>query len=207
MKKIWATFFYFLSLVILGFFISNLSKIDSPLGNFRAELWFICFVILTCSFHTPRQIIKSLINFNVLKQPATYFYIVLSLLLPYVLLMLCVNYEILLDKRLIYFYKHGLFQQQDTLAIIHATILNPIWEELFFRGVLLFSLLKLMKPIWAISLTSILFALFHPSYWIVTLLSGILLSLLTYKTKSIIPAILSHALWNFYIAYLFFYFS
>ncbi|MER2060652.1 MAG: CPBP family glutamic-type intramembrane protease [Niallia sp.] len=59
---------------------------------------------------------------------------------------------------------------EDVWGIIPKVLLAPIWEELFFRGILLFFLLRYMKPILAISISAIIFAMFHPLYWILTLI-------------------------------------
>ena len=141
-----------------------------------------------------------------MKTPSTYFYILIALILPYIILMLSFHYEILLDKNLIYSYKHGLLEGKTSFGLLNSILFTPIWEEVFFRGILLFTLLKLTKPVWAITLSGVVFALFHPMYWIVTLSSGVLLSLTAYKTKSLIPSFISHFLWNLYTAKLFLYF-
>ncbi|MBT2636835.1 CPBP family intramembrane metalloprotease [Bacillus sp. ISL-39] len=122
------------------------------------------------------------------------------------ILMLSFQYEVLLDKRLIFYYKNGLLEGKTSIGLLNAVLLTPIWEEMFFRGVLLFTLLKFTKPVLAISLSGVVFALFHPMYWIVTLASGVLLSLTAYKTKSLIPSFISHSLWNLYSAKFFLYF-
>ncbi|MFD0048603.1 CPBP family intramembrane glutamic endopeptidase [Actinomycetes bacterium NPDC127524] len=127
-------------------------------------------------------------------------------MLPMMLLLLCVHYGILLDETFIFYYKHRLLKGENIGRIVDAVFLAPIWEEVFFRGVLLYFFLKFTKPVWAISISSILFALFHPMYWIITLVSGVLLSITTNKTKSLIPSVISHSLWNLYMAKLFLYF-
>ncbi|MFS0882880.1 CPBP family intramembrane glutamic endopeptidase [Metabacillus niabensis] len=111
-----------------------------------------------------------------------------------------------MDEALIFYYKHGLLKGESIGGIVNSVFLAPIWEEVFFRGVLLFFLLKFTKPVWAISISSVLFAIFHPMYWILTLVSGVLLSITTFKTKSLIPSVISHSLWNLYKAKLFLYF-
>ncbi|MBT2663128.1 CPBP family intramembrane metalloprotease [Bacillus sp. ISL-45] len=111
-----------------------------------------------------------------------------------------------MDKRLIFYYKNGLLEGKTSIGLLNAVLLTPIWEEMFFRGVLLFTLLKFTKPVLAISLSGVVFALFHPMYWIVTLATGVLLSLTAYKTKSLIPSFISHSLWNLYSAKFFLYF-
>ncbi|WP_177201248.1 CPBP family intramembrane glutamic endopeptidase [Bacillus sp. OV322] len=198
---------YISILIVFGYLINNLSHISAQLGDYETLLWLITFLLFTFSFSGIRQIITPLINIKFIKRPSSYFYILITLTIPYLLLLLCVHYEILLDETFIFYYKHGLLKGVSIGGIVDAAFLAPIWEEVFFRGVLLFFLLKFTKPVWAISLSSVLFALFHPMYWIITLVSGVLLSITTYKTRSLIPSVISHSLWNLYMAKLFLYFS
>ncbi|OIK11786.1 hypothetical protein BIV59_11005 [Bacillus sp. MUM 13] len=197
---------YILILIIFGYLINNLSYISPKLGDYETLIWLIVFLIFTFSFSGTRQIITPLINTKFIKRPSFYIYILTTLTIPYLLLLLCVHYGILLDETFIFYYKHGLLKGESIGGIVDAVFLAPIWEEVFFRGVLLFFLLKFTKPVWAISISSILFALFHPMYWIITLVSGVLLSITTYKTKSLIPSVISHSLWNLYMVKLFLYF-
>jgi len=178
---------YILTLIILGYLINSLSHIRPQLEDYETLIWLIVFFIFTFSFSGTRQIITPLINIKFIKRPLSFIYILLTLSIPYFLLMLCVYYEILLDETLIFYYKHGLLKGESIGGIVNSVFLAPIWEEVFFRGVLLFFLLKFTKPVWAISISSLLFAIFHPMYWLITLVSGVLLSITTYKTKSLIP--------------------
>ncbi|TQR19425.1 CPBP family intramembrane glutamic endopeptidase [Psychrobacillus vulpis] len=79
-------------------------------------------------------------------------------------------------------------------------------RKFFFRGILLFTLSKLIKPVWAIAFSSVIFALFHPMYLIIAFVSGVILSTMTYKTKSLIPSMISYSVWNLYAGKLFLYF-
>ncbi|WP_369795238.1 lysostaphin resistance A-like protein [Sporosarcina sp. ZBG7A] len=86
----------------------------------------------------------------------------------------------------------------DLYYYIDILIFSPIWEEAFFRGVLLFILLKFLKPFWAITISSIVFSLFHPLYFVIIFVWGLLLAIMTYKTRSLIPAMITHSTWNLY---------
>jgi sodium transport system permease protein len=77
-------------------------------------------------------------------------------------------------------------------------ILAAICEELAFRGFILTGLLRRLRPRNAILLSSFLFALFHmnvfqflPSFFL-----GVVLGLLTVRSKSVLPAMFFHALHN-----------
>lgn len=141
---------YVLTLIITGYLINNLSKINTNLSDFETVFWLITFLPITFSIGVTRQIVMPLINFSVMKKRSPYFYILVCLIVPYMILMLSVQYEILLDKGLIFYYSNGLIEGKTSIGLFNAVLLTPIWEELFFRGVLLFTLLKFIKPIWAI---------------------------------------------------------
>jgi membrane protease YdiL (CAAX protease family) len=89
-------------------------------------------------------------------------------------------------------------------ALFVAAVGAPIFEEILFRGTILPALVGLFRnskwrtPI-AIAISSVLFAACHPQgipSWGV--LGGIaaLNSLLCYQTKSIVPGMIVHVLWN-----------
>ncbi|MGH9224556.1 MAG: lysostaphin resistance A-like protein [Acidimicrobiales bacterium] len=81
----------------------------------------------------------------------------------------------------------------------------PIVEELFFRGLLLRSLLRRTSPVWAVVISGVLFGLAHPQdlpaealiLVIVSLCAlGILLGALVVRFGRLGPAIVAHAAFN-----------
>lgn len=84
------------------------------------------------------------------------------------------------------------------VAFITVGIIAPIAEEFLFRGVVFNTLKKKFSPAWTIVIQGILFGVFHlnlvqGSY--ATLL-GIVFGYVTYKTKSLWPAIIMHIVNN-----------
>ena len=79
------------------------------------------------------------------------------------------------------------------LAVVPA-----VAEELAFRGVVLGALLRRMQAPGALVLQALLFALLHGSLFrlLPTFALGLLLGLLTLRTRSLWPAMLAHALNN-----------
>ena len=73
-------------------------------------------------------------------------------------------------------------------------ILAPVAEEAVFRGAILRSLLQHVRPVLAIVLSALLFALIHmnPAQLPHAFLVGLLLGWIYYRTGSIIPTILYH---------------
>lgn len=84
------------------------------------------------------------------------------------------------------------------LFVLHLSILPAIFEELLFRGAILKMLSKYGNGV-AIVISSICFGLIHQNITqgIFAFLMGLILSFITIKTKSILPAILIHFLNNF----------
>ncbi|PKM54311.1 MAG: hypothetical protein CVV00_08690 [Firmicutes bacterium HGW-Firmicutes-5] len=83
-------------------------------------------------------------------------------------------------------------------------ILTPIFEELFFRGVVLSRLSHGFGPLVSILLSSVMFSLSHmnPVQSIYVFPVGLLAAYLVYKTGSIFSAIWLHTLYNILNIYL-----
>ncbi len=81
-----------------------------------------------------------------------------------------------------------------------ACVIAPIVEELTFRGMLLPALFRGLNSRWkAIVLTNLLFAAIHPTgipAWLALAGLGVMSSLLTIQTRSLIPSIFMHATHN-----------
>ncbi|WP_391117372.1 CPBP family intramembrane glutamic endopeptidase [Psychrobacillus sp. L3] len=192
---------YTVLLLLTGY---GVSYFNSKLFNgFGALVWLLIFILLTLSFSSVRSLIVPLINFKPFKSPLTYLYMLVGIFIPYIVLRLSIHYEILMDRSLIVYYKNGLLEGLKQYPLIKAVIFAPIWEELLFRGVLLFALLKVVKPIWAVVITSVIFSLFHPAYLFLSLIAGVVLACIAIKTKSVIPSIVTHSIWNLYTGKLF----
>jgi membrane protease YdiL (CAAX protease family) len=90
------------------------------------------------------------------------------------------------------------------LIISGAIIIAAFAEELLFRGFLQVSLEKKGDPNRAVVLSSIAWTIVHMNpYWAIQIfIIGIIIGFLAWRTKSVIPAIIVHAINNF-IALLF----
>ncbi|UXH43908.1 CPBP family intramembrane metalloprotease [Rossellomorea vietnamensis] len=196
---------YLVILALPGYFINQL-----PLQNYdglKGLIWFLYFMSVTLGYKNIRTFMVSLMKVEVFKKPGTYLWIFLTFMLPYVLLHLSLHFEVLLDKYYIFYFNNHMLHASSWRETIDVAVLTPISEEIIFRGILLTVLLKFVKPFWAVGITSILFGLIHPSeIWLFTVLAGFLLTLTAYKTKSILPAMVAHSLWNLYMVQLFLFF-
>ncbi|MFO7887126.1 MAG: type II CAAX endopeptidase family protein [Eubacteriales bacterium] len=91
------------------------------------------------------------------------------------------------------FSQTSLAQQIVIMAVIPAVV-----EELFFRGVILYSMIKRTNVVFAIIISSLLFSFMHFSLIKVfpTFLLGGIFAYVVYKTNSIIPAMVLHFINN-----------
>ena len=79
--------------------------------------------------------------------------------------------------------------------------LQPIAEEIFFRGYLFDKIEKFGGGSFAIIITSLLFGLAHMSYGklypvIMPFLMGIILGYIVYRTKNLYSSIVAHTVFN-----------
>lgn len=84
------------------------------------------------------------------------------------------------------------------LILFVSVLVAPLIEEIVFRGALYRAFERLSADWVAIVVTSILFAIAHvnPVHMSYALIMGLLLALLRYKTKSIVPGIALHFVYN-----------
>jgi len=85
--------------------------------------------------------------------------------------------------------------------LIKVVVIAPVFEEMLFRGIILYGLERNYKPWIAIFVSALLFALFHLNPWQfpATFLLGLVLALMRIRTKSFIPCILGHSIHNFLV--------
>lgn len=86
--------------------------------------------------------------------------------------------------------------------VLLSSVLPAVFEEILFRGYFQRRLLERWSPVAAIGLSSLLFALVHSDslqHICAVLPGGIFYGIVAYRTKSIWPTIVMHALHNAYI--------
>lgn len=87
----------------------------------------------------------------------------------------------------------------ETIFIIFTVVLlTALVEEMLFRGIVQKTIQVFREPAIAVVLSSVIFAIFHINIWsaIQLTLLGIILGYVTWKSDSIIPAIVIHGLTN-----------
>lgn len=85
-------------------------------------------------------------------------------------------------------------------VFLAGSVAAPLWEEIMFRGTLLPALAALFgRPVWGVVAASLLFAALHPqgvTLWLALGTIAVMASVVTYQTKSLVPAIVLHVLNN-----------
>ena len=87
----------------------------------------------------------------------------------------------------------------DFLLIFFALVITPaVCEEVLFRGLILSSLLNKYTPFVSITVSAILFGLFHMDVnrFLPTLILGVVFGFIVYKSKSIYLSIIAHIINN-----------
>ncbi len=84
------------------------------------------------------------------------------------------------------------------LGLFTVAVVAPIAEELFFRGLLQRSFEEERTPVFAITLSALIFSFLHlqPTTFFGIAILGLLFGYLAWASGSILPGMLLHALWN-----------
>ena len=177
--------------------------------TWRTSVFILAAVILLFIFPRTRAFYSKLLDFGVLKRLNTYIVIVLALLFIFISNLFINNKSLSATYNLLtssYSSTIMLDPYELVLFIINLTILVPIFEELLFRAPLSIWANKFPSYLITLLISSVLFGFTHPEYPFFGFILGIAFGLVFRLTKSLIPAILTHFLWNvfslFYFNYL-----
>ncbi|WP_186380822.1 CPBP family intramembrane glutamic endopeptidase [Paenibacillus xylanexedens] len=85
---------------------------------------------------------------------------------------------------------------QMIIAVIAIGLIIPFFEELLFRGLLFTTLSNKYGAWWALIISSVIFGMLHGGVFIATSIFGLVFGFIFYKTKSLIPGIVLHMIWN-----------
>ena len=88
--------------------------------------------------------------------------------------------------------------QTGVWTFVLMVVVAPILEELIFRGIILDGLLKRYRPSTSILVSSLLFGIAHLNPWqfVTGIIIGVFSSWIYYRTKSLTPSIIIHAVAN-----------
>jgi len=85
------------------------------------------------------------------------------------------------------------------VSLIAISIITPVKEEIIYRGILFEFFTGRYNVIVGIIISSTIFGLLHSGYPITSGIMGVIFALLFYKTKSVLPAIFLHSMWNLFV--------
>ncbi len=161
----------------------------------------ILTVLFLFIFPKTRAFYIKLLDFSVLKRLNTYVIIFMALLLIFISNLFIFNRSLSATfDYLTNSYSRTGTMMLDTyelvLFIINLTLLLPIFEELVFRAPISIWANKLPSYLITLFISSVLFGFTHPEYPLFGFILGIAFGLVFRFTKSLIPALLTHFLWN-----------
>lgn len=88
---------------------------------------------------------------------------------------------------------------------LNSVLFAPIFEEMFFRGIILAYLFKQCENLFDVALSiiccSMLFLFHHYIFYPEIFIFSVLVSILYYKTRSLLLCILTHSIVNTYVLY------
>ncbi|WP_425283748.1 CPBP family intramembrane glutamic endopeptidase [Mesobacillus persicus] len=87
--------------------------------------------------------------------------------------------------------------------IIGIVIIAPVFEELLFRVPLSIWMNRSYRFFIALFISSILFGLLHAEYPVFGFVLGMIFGVVYKLSKSVVPAIITHFIWNVFSLYYF----
>ena len=210
----WLAFFLVMGLMlistlIMGFLAYPLAEQGISNGGQGKLLVFlsllitdiIIFSVIYGLIKTLRFHYKKVLGLKLIKEVKIYILAILGILVLNVLLTLLWSLVSQIDPSIVKEYEdmttsHFMAKSvlEFILLVIFVSIGAGILEEALFRGIILNSFLKSYPPVLAIVLSSLLFGVMHMNIvqGISGFVLGLYLAILTYKTKSIYPAMAAH---------------
>jgi len=82
------------------------------------------------------------------------------------------------------------------VLFLSVVVFAAVCEEMFFRGFIQQSLENRLSTGWAIFLTAFMFSILHPLSFIPILVLAVIIGIISWRSNSIIPTIIIHALNN-----------
>lgn len=211
LKAILATLIYLIGIELSGSWIYLLN--DTPFDIHFEYYVFVqgaiqLILVLIFIYFVHQKSFKSLIA----KTHYKWYLIALILGLSFVFVQTPLNwvYNILFEAEYQIAYRFDGLPKFKSINVIGVILLIPIGEELFFRRHLQDGLQKKTTTFIAIVVASLLFAFIHSPYnnlildsfnqdwhlFYLTIFGGLISGIVYYKSNSIGPSIVFHALWN-----------
>jgi uncharacterized protein len=157
-----------------------------------------CFILIFLLIYKPAQLfIKNIFYISPLKKLKTYIYIGTGFLSIIIFQYISINYLQFEGHSEPDIYNMNIFNLLVSLIVI--SIITPVKEEIIYRGILFKFFTGRYNVIVGIIISSAIFGLLHSGYPITAGIMGVIFALLFYKTKSVLPAIFLHSMWNLFV--------
>ena len=156
-------------------------------------------ICLICLFPRSRKFYRRAFDFNVLKEPKTYQFIIIAFLAIFIANLVIFNRSLssTFDLLTSDFSLTALLKGMELFQfILYIVIIAPIMEEMLFRIPLSILMNKKTYFIIGLLISSVLFAFLHPDYPLFGFTLGVTLGIIFKLSNSIVPAILLHIIWN-----------
>ncbi|MDR6719296.1 CPBP family intramembrane glutamic endopeptidase [Paenibacillus sp. 2003] len=85
---------------------------------------------------------------------------------------------------------------QNIIMTVAIIVVIPFYEELLFRGLLFTTIYNKYGFAWSIIISSLIFGFLHSDLFVLTTIYGFVFNYIFLKTKSLIPGIMLHMIWN-----------
>ena len=158
-------------------------------------------VVLIYIFPRSRQLYKKSFDLSVLKKYQTYLLILSAFLTIFFANLIVFDRSLLSTINfLTSSYSQTVFLDDLKLVtlIVGIVIIAPVFEELLFRVPISIWLDRRFYYLAVLLISSTLFGMMHSEYPLFGFILGIVLGVIYKLTKSVIPAILVHFLWNLF---------
>ena len=162
---------------------------------------YIGFIAVMLIFKSVRLFIKDILTWKPFTDYRTYLYIIGGFIVIYFsqeLFIDILQWELISQQLDVEpFYYDSVMSY--VLVFISLAIITPIQEEVMFRGVLQKFLSEKWRIWLGLLLSATIFGVLHPEYIFSGITMGLVFGIVYYRTRSLWPAIILHALWNGYI--------
>jgi membrane protease YdiL (CAAX protease family) len=188
--------------------ITEQGIVDLLFSGYNALLFdAVIFIVILISYKRVRKFVFESLSLAPLRSWKTYGYILAGLAIFYTTQYLLFDLFAIEDPS----------QQPDQLGVdnlgghwfnyllfyLAVVVLTPLKEELLYRGVI-HRFLEVRHHFWVgIIVSSLIFGVLHLGFPITATLMGVVFVILYKLTRSIVPSIILHVLWNAYAAIIF----
>ncbi|WP_084019079.1 CPBP family intramembrane glutamic endopeptidase [Desulfuribacillus alkaliarsenatis] len=180
---------------------SNNIDVEQIFTGYQAGIIEFVVIMMALLFYKKiRRFVWESFSFSPLKEKKTYGYMFVGFLIfyltQYILIELIAIEDASNQPADLGFNNLPGFSLEYILFFVSIALLVPLYEEVLYRGVL-HRFLEVRYNFWVgITISSLVFGLLHIGFPISATIMGIVMVVLFKLTKSIIPSILLHILWN-----------